>query len=104
MKAQVAGDLFRAPALAQVVVNDTKVGGIELGVTPSARAAMPGTAVRLAWPVMAIRGAGIAPKFTRDGAWRTTQLSGNLGLRKTLLAQCREHIPFSRGELVVRHD
>ena len=69
VKAQVAGDLFRVPALAQVTMNDGKVTGVELGVTPSARAAIPGTAVRLAWPVMTIGGTGIAPKFTRDGAW-----------------------------------
>ncbi len=80
VEAQEASDLFWAPALAQVAMNNGEVVGIELGVASRVRAAMAASAIGPERPVMPIGGAGIAPQFSGDGAGRSAELSGNVRL------------------------
>lgn len=102
--AQISRNLLGAPLLFQVSMHGFEMTGRELCIAPRAGASISSAAIRFTRAIRAICGTRVSSDLTRNRTRRPIQFPSNVGLRQALLAKRREHIPLSRGELVIRHD
>ena len=102
MEPKPAGDLLGAPIEAQQQDDDLKMLVGELPVSPGLGAPTAGAADGLARPIGPI-GALIALEFTANARAVASELDSDGALREPLHAQGGNHIPLSRGVLVITH-
>lgn len=96
-------DLLGAPILAQQQFNRVPIGGTEPRITPRVRPARRRVGVRGRRLVVAVAGFAVALELARDGTAMSVELAPNRGGAQPLHPEGMHRIPFSFGDLVVRH-
>ena len=102
MESKPAGDLLRTPIEAYQQDDDLQMPIGEAPVSPGLGASAAGSADGFARPVGPI-GALIAPDLARDARSVASELDSDGALGEPLQAQGGDHIPLSRGDLVISH-
>jgi hypothetical protein len=98
-----AGDLFRAPVLAQEGLHLVPVPRREAAIAAGAGPPGPRVGVGDLGPIAPVVGGAIAAQLATDGAPVASQHLGDGRPRQPLLSQDGDGVPFSSGDLAVAH-